>query len=120
MSEMYFYHTNSKHAVLSYSHYSDPAFDGHGATIFGDEKAQGLQWEYDDRLMQYDREKHEAAWEAAVIECGKRRTAHRIECYLKHYFDDPGLQIVAIKSGTGQFNGYAWYAYGFRPTPQEA
>jgi hypothetical protein len=108
----YFYHTSSKTAVLSWSHYSDPAFDGEGQIIFGKD-VDGLQWEYDDRLRQWDPEKHEEAWAAAVSACGDKRTAQRIEVYLQHYYDNPELKLVAIRSGTQQFSGYPWHAYGF-------
>ncbi len=108
----YFYHTNSKTAVLSYSHYSDPAFDGNGAIIFGQE-VEGMRYEYDDRLRQWEPEKHKVAWAAAVAECGDQRTARRIESYLRHYYDDPALELVCIRTGTRPFDGYPWHAYGF-------
>jgi hypothetical protein len=115
----YFYHTNIKTAEYAFSHYSDPAFDGNGAIIFG-HQVDGLRWEYDDRLEQYDPEKHESAWEAAVAECGNRRTARRIERYLQLYFDDPSIEIVAIRTGTRPFDGYPWHVYGFKQHPQDA
>lgn len=115
----YFYHTNSKTGVLSYSHYSDPAFDGEGQIIFGqDEKA--LQWVYDDRLRQWEPEKHKTSWAVAVAECGDKRTAGRIEAYLRHYYDDPALELVCIRTGTRPFDGYPWHAYGFRQAAIDA
>lgn len=109
----YYYHTNSKNAILAYSHYSDPAFSGNGAIIFG-KKEDNLQWEYADRLQQWDRQKAKEAWVSAVEACGEKRTAKRIERYLQNYFDNPDLDLICIISGTQQFNGYPWYAYGFK------
>lgn len=108
----YYYHTNNKDYPLAYSHYSDPAFKN-GAVIFG-KKEDGLQWEYADRLRQWDSKKADAAWEFAVEKHGKKNTARRLECYLQQYFDDSDLQLICIASGTQAFNGYPWYAYGFR------
>lgn len=108
----YFYHTNSKDAVLSWSHYSDPAFDGNGQIIFGKE-LDGMRWEYDDRMRQWEPKKHEEAREAATAECGDKRTARRIESYLRHYYDNPALNLVCIRTGTRPFDGYPWHAYGF-------
>ena len=112
MAYKYFYHTNNKTAVLAHSHYSDPAFDGDGAVIFGSEKGAN-QWEYADRLQQFNPEKHKTAWQAAKSD-HKKDTATRIEAYLQNYYDDPRLKIQCIKSGTQRHNGYPWYAYGFK------
>jgi hypothetical protein len=112
MTYRYFYHTNSKDAQLAHSHYSDPAYDGDGAVIFG-AKRPGLRYEYADRLAQWDREKNDAAWDAAVAEFGKTNTARHIEAFLRHYFDSPDLRLVVIIAGMEAFSGYPWYAYGF-------
>ena len=112
MSYRYYYHTNKKSEVLAYSHYSDPAFSGEGAVIFGRE-VDGMRWEYADRLRQWKPEKSSEAWQAAVEKCGKQRTAARIEAYLRHYYDNDKLELLCIRSGTQPFNGYPWYAYGF-------
>lgn len=114
MGYQYFYHTNNKKATLAHSHYSDPHYDGAGAVIFGSEK-KAVQWEYADRLRQWDREKDKAAWAAAKEKHGSNNTAARIETYLRHYFDDDKLELTCIKTGTQPFNGYPWYAYGFKP-----
>lgn len=115
----YFRHTTNKDAVLAFSHYSDPAYDGDGQIIFGGE-VKGMRYEYDDRLCQWDRGKHDAAWEAAAEEHGKANTARRIESYLRHYYDDPGLELLAIRTGTRPFDGYPWYAYGFKQSALNA
>lgn len=109
----YFYHTNDKNRVLAHSHYSDPAFSvSGGAVIFG-EARDGIQYEYADRLRQWEPEKADDAWGKAVEECGKQRTAQRIERYLQIYYDNSDLDLVTVISGTQQFSGYPWYAYGF-------
>ena len=107
----YFYHTNDKHRVLAYSHYSDPAFDRE-ACIFG-EKEDGLTWVYADRLQQWEPEKHQNAWNAVIDELGEHRTAAAIELYLSKYFEKT-IKIRCILSGTQPFNGYPWYAYGYK------
>ena len=120
MSYRYFYHTSDKDAVLAHSHYSDPAYNGDGAVIFGKEK-KGISYEYADRLQQWEPEKADSAWRKARTECGDKNTARRIESYLRHYYDDPKLNLVCIRTGTQPFNGYPWYAYGFeRKAGQEA
>lgn len=111
MTYRYYYHTNDKNRVLAYSHYSDPAFKKE-AVIFG-EKRDGLDWDYADRLRQWDPEKSKSAWETAVREHGDKRTAARIETYLRYYYDNPDLNLVCVISGTQPFNGYPWHAYGY-------
>jgi len=108
----YYYHTNDKDRVLAHSHYSDPAFKNE-AVIFG-EKEDGLEYDYADRLQQWDREKAETSFKAAVEAHGKQSTARRIEHYLRLYFDNPDLELVVVLSGTQPFNGYPWYAYGYK------
>ncbi len=114
----YYYHTNNKDYQLAHSHYSDPAFKKE-AVIFG-KKEDGIRWEYADRLRQWEPEKADTAWKAAVAECGTKNTARRIERYLQLYFDNKSIEIVCILSGTQPFNGYPWYAYGFKDTPTPA
>jgi len=108
----YYYHTNDKDYQLAHSHYSDPAFKKE-AVIFG-KKEDGLQWEYADRLQQWDREKAAASFAIAKEKYGEKNTARRIECYLRQYFENPSLELICILSGTQPFNGYPWYAYGFK------
>lgn len=107
----YFYHTNNKNDVLAHSHYSDPAYDGDGAVIFGKNR-NGLSFVYDDRLRQWDYDKHKMSW-AIAVENHSKNTAARIERYLQEYFDDPFLEIEVIITGTRPFDGYPWYAYGY-------
>lgn len=109
----YYYHTDDKNKQLAYPHYSDETFAASGgAIIFGQER-KGLRWEYDDRLRQWEPEKHANAWALVVNQCGIKRTAARIEKYLQAYYDDEKLELVAIIAGARRDNGYAWYAYGF-------
>ena len=108
----YYYHTNNKDYTLAHSHYSDPAYKNE-AVIFG-KKEDGLRWEYADWLRQWDQKKSDEAWDASREAHGKGNTARHIETYLRNYFDDPELEIVCIITGTHAFNGYPWYAYGFK------
>lgn len=108
----YFYHTNDPDAVLSYSHYSDPAFDGPGACIYGKDEG-GLHWDYADRLWQWDYEKARRSSDAMQEKYGDRRCARRIEEFLSLYYDRP-VELRCIISGTRPFDGYPWYAYGYR------
>lgn len=119
MAYSYYRHTNSKTETLAHPHYSDPRFNtGGGAVIFG-QKQDGLDYEYDDRLMQWDYEKHQAAWETAVSQHGKQQTAGRVETYLRHYYNDDGLELLVIIAGARMDNGYPWYAYGFRRSKKD-
>lgn len=60
--------------------------------------------------------KSDTAFQVAVEAHGNKSTARRIERYLQEYYDNPDLEIVCIISGTQPFNGYPWYAYGYRDT----
>jgi hypothetical protein len=108
----YYYHTNDKDEQLAYSHYSDPAFNKE-AVIFGS-KNEVQDWVYADRLQEWDRDKSDSAWKRAVAQCGKTRSARCIEVYLQNYFDDPTLELLCVLSGTRPFDGYPWYAYGYK------
>lgn len=114
MGYQYFYHTDSRDMVLAHSHYSDPAYDGNGAVIFGKE-IDKAHYEYADRLSQWEPQKSKSAWSRAKEECGDKNTAKRIETYLRYYYDDSELVLVSIRTGTRPFDGYPWYLYGFLP-----
>jgi len=114
MSYTYYYHSTSRTAPLAYPHYSDPRFDGQGADLFG-QQTEGIQYEYDDRLAQWEPEKHRAAVDAARASGAAPRSVAFLEAYLSHYYARP-VEVVHVKAGTRPFDGYAWYAYGFRFT----
>ena len=106
----YYYHTSDPDAVLSYSHYSDPNFDGHGAVIYGNDRAPATEGEYADRLGQWEPEKAAAAHEAMREKYGDKRCARRTEEWLSHYYGRP-VRLVSIRAGTRPDNGYSWHFY---------
>ena len=108
----YFYHTNDPDAVLSYSHYSDPHFDEpNGAIIYGEDVA-GLTWSYADRLYRWHPELAKSTNNAMHEKYDGKRCARRTEEWLSIVLDKR-VKLVCIRSGTQQFNGYPWYAYGY-------
>ena len=110
---MYYYHTNDPDAMLSYAHYSDPHFKKpEGSCIYGSEEP-GLNWDYADRLWQWDKEKAAQASLQMQEQYGQKRCARRTEEFLSLYFDRP-IQLVCIVAGARPDNGYPWYAYGYR------
>lgn len=112
MYHRYFYHTNDPDAELSYSHYSDPAFDGPGACIYG-KYEKDLYWDYADRLQQWDYEKSQNIHNALREKYGDKRCARRIEEYLSLYYGRV-VDLKCIMSGTQSVDGYPWYAYGYK------
>lgn len=100
-------------------HYSDPQFrEEH--TVFlkpghqqnGRNMVEGLEYQYSDRLQEYDYEKHKAAW-AVVNEKGLVGSANIIEAFLRIYFEDQDLELVQIITGVNRSDGYPYRVYGF-------
>lgn len=109
----YYYHTTDLDSKLCHSHYSDPMLDTPGGiSIFGRNES-GLQWDYADRLYQWNPDKFDQIESILREKYQGLRCARRIQDLLSMYYDRP-IELVCILSGTQQFNGYPWYAYGYR------
>ncbi len=109
----YYYHTNDPDAQLCYPHYSDNAFrpGGAGTVIYGAAPKPGTaRGEYADRMREWDYQRADTAWAAAIAECGETRTARRIESYIRHYYGRP-VRLLCIIAGTRPDNWYSWFFY---------
>lgn len=106
----YFHHTNDPDATLSYAHYSDPAFDGDGAVIYG-AKQNGLRWIDPDDLWK-DRTRAQVVSDTMIEIYGDKDTARRREAFLGGVLGTP-VKLVCVVAGTNAENGYSWYKHGY-------
>jgi hypothetical protein len=102
--------TRDMKATMPYIHYSNPIWDK-PRTIWGAAE-EGLQYEYSDRLWQWDRAKAEDASKKAAKKAGKAFTPKYIQEFLKVLLGEP-VELLHIKGGVNT-NGYTYYIYGFR------
>ena len=91
-------------------HYTDSYFKT-ARTIWG-QKQTGLQYEYSDRLWEWDYAKAEKASNIAK-ENYPVLCANQIEVYLSEYFGKP-VEIVHIMAGHNLGNGYPYQVFGYR------
>lgn len=96
--------------VMPYIHHSNPRWNKL-QTIWG-EAEEGIQYEYSDRLYQWDREKADKASKEAVEKAGEAFSAKRIQTYLSLYFGRK-VELVQVQGGVNT-SGYTYYLYGFR------
>lgn len=93
---------------LEYPSYRDDRFRKMQA-LYGQEEA-GLEYNYDDRLMQWDYEAHKRGVEA--IEKGNW-TAAKVEKYLTAYFQKP-VEIRYVGGMANLSSGHPVYVYGYK------
>lgn len=80
-------------------------------TIFGQDE-DGLNYEYSDRVADWDREaKKDSSAEADKV--AKKCTAAWYEAYLSAHFEKP-VDIRHIIAGVNRGNGYPYRVYGFK------
>lgn len=100
---------------LPYAHYSDKRFES-PQIVFDDTRNatefKGLNWDYDDRLRQYDSDRHKAAHNHAISVAGGR-TVEYCKAYIKAYY--PGATLKAIAASFNQATGYEYYIFGYVP-----
>jgi hypothetical protein len=96
---------------LAYPDYRNPKWQTE-PIIYGENEG-GLTWEYSDRMISYNRPKHEES-ETQASEAGAvEGTAQYIEQYLRAYYDAPTIQLICVLGSTLP-NGQPYYVYGFR------
>lgn len=93
-------------------HYSDKNFDHKEQTIFGKEQKE-LEYNYSDRIWQWDYSKAENASKAAKESGAMHNTARWHQEFLRSYFDRPDLELKHIIAGVNWSNGYAYLVYGY-------
>lgn len=76
-------------------------------------ECKGIEYNYDDRIRQWDWENAQACWEQIKTTYTAYNSAEVHEQYLRLYFDDPTLQLVHIMTGVNWSNGYYYRVYGY-------
>lgn len=97
---------------LSPHYYHDMPMFEREQVVFG-KKEDGLDWEYSDRLWQWDYKKAEDSWKVANEAGHVKGSANAIQAYLSAYFWKP-INLVCVISGVNRGNGYPYNVYGFR------
>ncbi len=103
--------TSDRNAQLYVNpYYTDSRFR-EPQTIFG-EREDGLSYEYDDRIQQWDYQKHKDSWEVAKQD-NAVRTANFYSAYLSAYHDRK-IEVVHILAGVNLSNGYPYLVFGYK------
>lgn len=97
-------------ASFPYIHYSNPYWDKEH-TIFG-AKELGLEYQYSDRLEQFDYDKAKKARIDASKKHPKFNAAY-VQEYLTQYYGKP-IILRHVIGGVNRSNGYNYYVYGFK------
>jgi hypothetical protein len=80
---------------------------------FLNDSVEGAEYNYSDRLQEWYRSKHDAAWEVAKQKGLPLNSAALIEAYLQELLDDPKLSLVHILAGVNYSTGYPYRVYGY-------
>lgn len=121
-------HTRNKETKLQDNpHYSNPDYSsGQMQTIFLAPQCKlekdgggyswvredGIEYNYSDRLLQWDYNKHSEAHKIAK-EKTSDKTALYYEYYLSAYFGKP-IEILHILAGVNVSNGYSYLVFGYK------
>ena len=106
------YSTNNKNVPLhTHPHYTENDFK-HEQTVFGKE-ISGLTYDYDDRLIQWDYNKHKHALKKANESNHAEYSCRYYEVYLSAYYEKD-IEIFHIVAGVNQSNGYSYCAFGYK------
>jgi len=107
--------TSRNKALYVMPHYTDRRFDKE-QTVFGRE-AKGLHYDYSDRIVQWDGDKADAAFEAAKASGKVQRSAEFYDVYLSEYFGKP-TRVEHVIAGVNRSNGYPYHVFGYRFTEE--
>lgn len=99
-------------------HYRDMRWGYDARTVFGPDckpgaGIKGLSYVYSDRLEQWDNQKADRAWQAAIDSGATLKSADFIQAYLSAYYDRL-LIVDHILSGVNVSNGYPYWVAGYR------
>jgi hypothetical protein len=92
-------------------HYTNPHYN-QARTIYGGE-VEGLEYEYYDRMWQWDYDKAETARKTACETVKNVHSAKWYQAFLSAYYDRP-VDLVHILAGFNLSNGYPYQVFGFR------
>ena len=98
----------------TFAHYSDPRFySGETKTIFGKEE-EGLFYNYDDRLVEWDAELEKASRKAADVSTNNAsNTGKWFQEYLSNYYKhEVELRHILIEVNVS--NGFSYLVFGTR------
>ena len=103
-------------AFIQTAHYSNPFYSrGNDHLVFGaetyDTKGRG-NWEYSDRLYEWDWRKSQAAYAAAKQEGHPESSADFYQAYLAAYYDKL-VYLFGVRAGVNVSNGYPYRVFGF-------
>ena len=96
-------------------HYRDLRFGHEARTVFGPDGdlVRGLSYVYSDRLVQWDNNKADRAWQTALDSGATPKSADFIQAYLSAYYDRPVI-VEHILAGVNVSNGYPYWVAGYR------
>lgn len=101
-----------------YPHYTNDYFKTPRTTYIADGRktnrdgyVKGAEYNYNDRLRQWDYDKSDKAWEVAKTSGFDPYSAAFHEAYLKAYYGKD-LELVHILSSFNWSNGYPYIVYG--------
>lgn len=86
-----------------------------GKKLSTDGYVRNAQYEYNDRMQQWDYALYMDAVEITKQSGFDNYSAAFHERLLQIYFDDAGLRLVHILAGFNQATGYPYIVYGFIP-----
>lgn len=100
-------------AVIPHPLYSDSRYHYGKTQVLWGRKEKGLEWNYSDRLWQWDYDKAKKASEVASASGALQNTAGWHEAYLNAYFEKKTIELRCIIGGCNVATGYAYYVYGY-------
>jgi hypothetical protein len=101
-------------APLMVVNYNDKRFKpGIDRILFGREE-EGLDWNYNDRLWEWDYKKAQQSNLSARNSGVGFRTPLYYQEFLRAYFDQPNLELVCIKGGYNAQTLSEFHLYGYR------
>lgn len=116
---------NDMNAKLPFAHYSDMRFNTEQTVFLRDGQklypdytptVKGAEYNYSDRIWQWDWDKANETRQAAQDSLkSKDLTPVYYEAWLRLYFGKPNLLLVHIITGVNKSNGYDYQVFGYFP-----
>lgn len=112
-------------------HYTDSRFySGQEHTVFlaqgytltksRNPTVKGANYDYSDRLWQWDYKKAEAARARAIEIVPDTYSARFYETFLRLYYGNEAIELVHIVTGVNVSNGYDYQVYGYITPPADS
>ncbi len=100
-------------------HYTDQRFAkpqtvwvADGVDINREGYVEDCEYNYSDRIWQWDWNKADAAQKSIDKELDRRSPAY-IQEFLRVYFENPAIVLVHVMAGFNVSNGFAYQVYGY-------